>query len=70
MARGRKSYTLEERLQNITDEIDSLDAKIKELKKEKKNLEDQVRQERLVKLDELMTERGLSFEDVEKKLSE
>ena len=70
MARGRKSYTLEERLQNITDEIESLDAKIKELKKEKKNLEDQVRQERLVKLDELMTERGLSFEDVEKKLSE
>lgn len=70
MARGRKSYTLEERLQNITDEIDSLDAKIKELKKEKKNLEDQVRQERLVKLDELMTERGLSFEDVEKKLCE
>ena len=70
MARGRKSYTLEERLQNITDEIDSLDAKIKEMKKEKKNLEDQVRQERLVKLDELMTERGLSFEDVEKKLSE
>ena len=65
MARGRKSYTLEERLQNITDEIDSLDAKIKELKKEKKNLEDQVRQERLVKLDELMTERGLSFEDVD-----
>ena len=30
MARGRKSYTLEERLQNITDEIDSLDAKKRE----------------------------------------
>lgn len=69
MARGRKSYTLEERLQNITDEIDSLDAKIKELKKEKKNLEDQVRQERLAKLDELMVEKGLSFDEVAEMLS-
>lgn len=70
MPRGRKSYTLEERLQNVTNEIDELEARIKELKKEKKELEEQAKIDRLTKLDELITGMGLSLDDVEKKLSE
>lgn len=70
MARGRKSYTLEERLQNVINEINELEDKIKELKKDKKNLEEQVKQERLERLEALIAEKGLSFEEVERMLSE
>lgn len=70
MPRGRKTYTLEEKLQNVVNEIAELEAKLKELKIEKKELESQIKQERLTKLDDLITEMGLSLEEVEKKLSE
>lgn len=64
MARGRKSYTLDEQLEKITKEIDNMEDSLKEMKKAKKELEEQIRQNRLAELDELISEKGLSFEEV------
>lgn len=68
MARGRKSLTLDEQLVKITTEIENMENSLKEMKKAKKDLEDQIKQARLVELDELISERGLSFEEVKKML--
>lgn len=68
MARGRKSYTLDEQLEKITKEIDNMEDSLKELKKAKKELEEQIHQNKLVELDELISEKGLSFEEVKKLL--
>ena len=68
MARGRKKLTLDEQLEKITNEIDNMENSIKEMKKTKKELEEQIRQARLIELDELISEKGLSFEEVKKML--
>lgn len=70
MARGRKSLlSLDEQLEKITVEIDNMESSLKELKKAKKDLEEQIRQARLVELDELISEKGLSFEEVKELLN-
>ena len=68
MARGRKSLSLYEQLEKITTEIDNMESSLKEMKKAKKDLEDQIKQARLAELDELISEKGLSFEEVKKML--
>ena len=70
MARGRKAaLTLDEQLAKITTEIENMESSLKEMKKAKKDLEDQIKQARLAELDELISEKGLSFEEVKKMLS-
>ncbi len=69
MARGRKSYTLEEQLEMVTADIENMEGALKELKKTKKELESKVKKEQLVKLDALIAERGLSYEEVEEMLN-
>lgn len=64
MARGKKSCTLEEQLEKITNEIDNMENSLKELKQAKKDLEEQIKMNRLAELDELISSKGLSFEDV------
>ena len=64
MARGRKKLSLDEQLVKITTEIENMENSLKEMKLAKKNLEEQIRLARLNELDELITEKGLSFEDV------
>lgn len=68
MARGRKSLSLDEQLAKITAEIDNMESSLKEMKKAKKDLEEQIKQSRLAELDDLITEKGLSFEEVKKML--
>ena len=69
MARGRKpTLSLEEQLAKITTEIDNMESSLKEMKKAKKDLEEQIKQARLSELDDLITEKGLSFEEVKKML--
>ena len=68
MARGRKSLSLDEQLEKITAEIDNMESSLKEMKKAKKALEDQFKKSRLAELDDLITEKGLSFEEVKKML--
>ena len=68
MARGRKSLSLDEQLAKITTEIDNMENSLKEMKKAKKDLEDQIKQARLSELDDIISEKGLSFEEVKKML--
>ena len=67
MARGKK-LSLDEQLAKITTEIENMETSLKEMKKAKKDLEEQIKQSRLAELDDLITEKGLSFEEVKKML--
>ena len=69
MARGRKNLTLDEQLAKITTEIENMETSLKEMKQAKKELEDQIRQTRLAELDEPISEKGLSFEEVKELLT-
>ena len=68
MARGRKSLTLDEQLAKITTEIENMELSLKEMKQAKKDLEEQIKQARLAELDDIISENGLSFEEVKKML--
>ena len=69
MARGRKALSLDEQLAKISTEIENMESSLKEMKKAKKDLEDQIKQTRLSELDEIISEKGLSFEEVKELLS-
>lgn len=69
MARGRKSLTLDEQLAKITTEIENMELSLKEMKQAKKDLEEQIKQARLAELDEIISEKGLSFEEVKELLN-
>ena len=67
MARGKK-LSLDEQLEKITTEIENMESSLKEMKKAKKDLEDQIKQARLAELDEIISGKGLSFDEVKKML--
>ena len=69
MARGRKKLTLEEQLRKVTTEIENMENSLKEMKQVKKELEEKIRQEKLIELDKLISEKGLTLEDVKLMLS-
>ena len=69
MARGKKKLTLDEQLAKITTEIENMESSLKEMKKTKKDLENQIKQARLSELDDIISEKGLSFEEVKELLS-
>ena len=69
MARGRKSLSLDEQLEKITTEMENMESSLKEMKKAKKDLEDQIKQARLAELDDIISEKGLSFEEVKELLN-
>ena len=69
MARGRKSLTLDEQLAKITTEIENMELSLKEMKQAQKDLEEQIKQARLAELDEIISEKGLSFEEVKELLN-
>lgn len=64
MARGKKTYTLEEKLQNVTNDIENTKQCLQKLETEKKELEIQIKQQRLEEIDKLMTQNGKTFDDV------
>ena len=69
MPRGKKNLTLNEQLTKIAAEIENMETSLKEMKKTKKELEEQIKQARLSELDELITEKGLSIEDIKELLT-
>lgn len=70
MARGRKpALTLDEQLAKITEEIDGLKENLKKLEQTKKDLEEQIKMNRLSELDELISESGLSYDEVRELLN-
>ena len=64
MARGRRKQTatVEEKIVEITSEIENMESTLKALKAERKDLENQLRVKELDDLDKLMKEKGISFE--------
>lgn len=64
MTRGRRKQTstLEEKIVEITSEIENMESTLKALKAERKDLENQLRVKELDDLDKLMKEKGISFE--------
>ena len=68
MARGKK-LSLDEQLAKITTEIENMETSLKEMKKAKKDLENQIKQARLSELDDIISEKGLSFEEVKELLT-
>ena len=69
MARGRKkALTLDEQLEKVVSEIAETESKLKELKDTKKELEEQVKMNRVAELDDFITSHGLSIEDVKELL--
>lgn len=65
MARGRKpALTLDEQLDKITEEIENMETSLKELKNTKKELEEQIRMNRLAELDDLITASGKSIDEL------
>ena len=48
--------------------VHNMESSLKEMKKAKKDLEDQIKQARLSELDGIISEKGLSFEEVKKML--
>ena len=68
MARGKK-LSLDEQLAKITTEIENMETSLKEMKKAKKDLENQIKQARLSELDDIISEKGLSFEEVKELLN-
>ena len=69
MARGKKKLTLDEQLTKVTAEIVATEATLTELKATKKELELQIHQQRLSELDELIQEKGLSFDELKTMLN-
>lgn len=70
MARGVRKLSLDEQLDKITNEIENMEESLKGMKKAKKELEEQIHQNKLEELDELIKEKGLSFDDVKELLSD
>ena len=68
MARGKKKLTLDEQLAKVTTEIEATETTLTELKATKKELESQIHQQRLSELDELIQEKGLSFDKLKEML--
>lgn len=69
MARGVKKLSLDEQLAKITTEIENMENSLKEMKQAKKDLKEQIKMARLVELDELISSKGLSFEEVKMMLT-
>lgn len=64
MARGKKNYTLEEKLEIVNKDIENTKACLQKLELEKKELEEQIRQNKLEEIDKMMTQNGKTFDDV------
>lgn len=69
MARGRKkALTPDEQLTKVIQEIEATEIQLKELKNKKKELEEQIRANRISELDAFISSHGLSIEDVKELL--
>ena len=63
MARGKKSFSLEEQYNQIINAIENYKALLNEANETKKELENQIKMKRLEELDELISKSGKSFEE-------
>ena len=65
MARGRKkALTLDEQLKEVISELEATEEKLKGLKKQKEELEGQIKMKQLEELNDFISSRGLSIDEV------
>ena len=64
MARGRKSYTLDEQLEIITNEIENIENVLKEKKQEQKNILSQIETRNMKELYQYMKDNGKTIDDI------
>lgn len=66
MARGRKktNLTLDEQMEQIIAEITEVEVHLKELSNKKKELEGQIKANRIQELDAFISSHGLTIDDV------
>ena len=64
MSRGRKKYTLDEQYALVAKQIEETERTLKDLKKKKRDLEAQRKEQNLSELRELIEKTGMSIEDV------
>ena len=69
MARGRKkALTLDEQLEKVVSEIEETEERLEELKDKRDELEEQIKMNRIAELDDFISSRGLSIEEVKEML--
>ena len=69
MARGRKkALTLDEQFAKVVSEIEETKNKLKELNSQKDELEEKIRMGRIAELDDFISSRGLSVDEVKEML--
>lgn len=66
--RGRKAYTLEEKLQIAIKNIEKAKECLQKLEEEKNDLEIQIKAKRLEELDNMISESGKTFEEIKQLL--
>lgn len=64
MARGKRNYTLEERLEIVNKDIENTRLCLARLEEEKNELEVKIKQQRLEEIDKLISQSGKTLEDV------
>lgn len=64
MARGRKSYTLDEQLEIITNEIENIENVLKEKKQEQKDILSQIETRDIKELYQYMKNNGKTIDDI------
>lgn len=68
MARGRKSYTLEEKLEIVNKDIENTKQCLQKLETEKKEIELQIKQQKLEEIEKLINASGKTFDEVKELL--
>lgn len=64
MARGRKNYTLEERLEQLTKDISDMENSLASMKEQKKLIEKEIKDKQLDELNTIIEASGLTFDEV------
>lgn len=64
MARGRKTYTLDEQLKKITTEIENIEKVLNEKKREQKDILSQIETRDMKELYQYMKDNGKTIDDI------
>jgi len=64
MSRGRKRYTLEQQYDLVVEQIEEAERTLKDLKKRKRDLVEQRKEQNLSELSEMIEKTGMSIEEV------
>lgn len=68
MARGRRTYSLDEQLEKLNESIAEMEKSLAEMKETKRELENQIKQTKLIELDELIASNGYTIDEVKEML--